>query len=98
MRTDPECASNPVAPFAASKQATAPPADLGYVHRGKQFLPFVHPVEALMQLQIRGLSKRDANGVQALDRLTLTIHPGMLGLPGPTGAGKSTRRRTRPTR
>jgi ABC-2 type transport system ATP-binding protein len=47
-----------------------------------------------MQLQIRELSKRYANGVQALDRVTLTIPPGMFGLLGPNGAGKSTLMRT----
>ena len=40
-----------------------------------------------MQLQIRDLSKRYANGVQALDRVTLNIAPGMFGLLGPNGAG-----------
>src|SRR5258706_11504974 len=43
-----------------------------------------------MQLAIRGLSKRYANGVQALDSVSLTIAPGMFGLLGPNGAGKST--------
>ena len=47
-----------------------------------------------MQLEIRNLSKRYANGVQALDNVSLTIAPGMFGLLGPNGAGKSTLMRT----
>jgi ABC-2 type transport system ATP-binding protein len=47
-----------------------------------------------MQLQIRGLSKRYPNGVQALDRVDLELAPGMFGLLGPNGAGKSTLMRT----
>src|SRR5258706_16379330 len=47
-----------------------------------------------MQLEIRALSKRYPNGVQALDRVSLTIAPGMYGLLGPNGAGKSTLMRT----
>src|SRR5437764_4168655 len=47
-----------------------------------------------MQLVIHELSKRYANGVQALDRVSLTIEPGMFGLLGPNGAGKSTLMRT----
>jgi ABC-type multidrug transport system ATPase subunit len=47
-----------------------------------------------MELAIRDLSKRYANGVQALDRVSLTIAPGMFGLLGPNGAGKSTLMRT----
>jgi ABC-2 type transport system ATP-binding protein len=43
-----------------------------------------------MELQIRNLSKRYANGVQALNRISLTIPKGMFGLLGPNGAGKST--------
>jgi ABC-2 type transport system ATP-binding protein len=43
-----------------------------------------------MQLKIRQLSKTYANGVVALDRVTLTIPAGMFGLLGPNGAGKST--------
>jgi ABC-2 type transport system ATP-binding protein len=43
-----------------------------------------------MQLQITGLSKRYAGGVQALDDVSLTIPRGMYGLLGPNGAGKST--------
>lgn len=35
-----------------------------------------------MQLDIRILSKRYANGVQAIDHVSLTIPPGMLGLLG----------------
>jgi ABC-type multidrug transport system ATPase subunit len=47
-----------------------------------------------MQLSIRNLSKRYANGVQALDNVSLEIAPGMFGLLGPNGAGKSTLMRT----
>ena len=47
-----------------------------------------------MQLTIANLSKRYANGVQALDNVSLTIAPGMFGLLGPNGAGKSTLMRT----
>src|SRR5216683_1997548 len=43
-----------------------------------------------MELRIENLSKRYANGVQALDRVSLTIGAGMFGLLGPNGAGKST--------
>ena len=43
-----------------------------------------------MELQIRGVSKTYANGVQALKNVTLTIPAGMYGLLGPNGAGKST--------
>ena len=47
-----------------------------------------------MQLEIRNLSKRYANGVQALDNVSLAVPPGMFGLLGPNGAGKSTLMRT----
>ncbi len=43
-----------------------------------------------MELRIENLSKRYSNGVQALDRVSLTIGAGMFGLLGPNGAGKST--------
>jgi ABC-type multidrug transport system ATPase subunit len=43
-----------------------------------------------MELDIRNLSKTYANGVVALDAVTLNIPPGMFGLLGPNGAGKST--------
>jgi ABC-2 type transport system ATP-binding protein len=43
-----------------------------------------------MELQIRGVSKSYANGVQALRDVSLTIPAGMYGLLGPNGAGKST--------
>ena len=47
-----------------------------------------------MQLVIQDLSKRYSTGVQALDKVALTIPPGMFGLLGPNGAGKSTLMRT----
>jgi ABC-2 type transport system ATP-binding protein len=43
-----------------------------------------------MNLEITGLSKRYSGGVQALDRVSLSIPRGMFGLLGPNGAGKST--------
>ncbi|MBD2717279.1 ABC transporter ATP-binding protein [Microvirga sp. STR05] len=45
-------------------------------------------------LTIRNVSKRYANGVQALHNVSLDIPPGMYGLLGPNGAGKSTLMRT----
>ena len=47
-----------------------------------------------MELQIQHLSKTYANGVHALNDVTLTIPRGMFGLLGPNGAGKSTLMRT----
>ncbi len=47
-----------------------------------------------MILQIDRLSKTYANGVRALNNISLTIPPGMFGLLGPNGAGKSTLMRT----
>ncbi|WP_020571356.1 ABC transporter ATP-binding protein [Neolewinella persica] len=46
------------------------------------------------ELIINGLSKTYANGVRALDDVSLTIPSGMFGLLGPNGAGKSTLMRT----
>jgi ABC-type multidrug transport system ATPase subunit len=43
-----------------------------------------------MELEIRNISKTYANGVKALDNVSLTIPTGMFGLLGPNGAGKST--------
>lgn len=43
-----------------------------------------------MELRIENLSKTYANGVRALDNVSLTIPRGMFGLLGPNGAGKST--------
>ncbi|MEE4246616.1 MAG: ABC transporter ATP-binding protein [Kangiellaceae bacterium] len=45
-------------------------------------------------LTIDSLSKTYANGVKALDNVSLTIEPGMFGLLGPNGAGKSSLMRT----
>ena len=47
-----------------------------------------------MNLAVRDLSKRYANGVQALAAVSLVVAPGMFGLLGPNGAGKSTLMRT----
>ncbi|MBG8555028.1 ABC transporter ATP-binding protein [Hymenobacter guriensis] len=47
-----------------------------------------------MGLFIRNVSKKYANGVQALHNVSLDIPPGMYGLLGPNGAGKSTLMRT----
>jgi len=47
-----------------------------------------------MELHITGLSKTYANGVCALDDVSLTIPTGLFGLLGPNGAGKSTLMRT----
>jgi ABC-type multidrug transport system ATPase subunit len=45
-------------------------------------------------LTISGLTKTYANGVRALDGVSLTIERGLFGLLGPNGAGKSTLMRT----
>ncbi len=47
-----------------------------------------------MELTINNLSKTYANGVKALQNITLTIPTGMFGLLGPNGAGKSSLMRT----
>jgi ABC-2 type transport system ATP-binding protein len=47
-----------------------------------------------IELRIENLSKTYANGVRALDDVSLTIPAGMYGLLGPNGAGKSTLMRT----
>lgn len=47
-----------------------------------------------MDLVIENLSKTNPNGVQALNRISMTIEKGMYGLLGPNGAGKSTLMRT----
>lgn len=47
-----------------------------------------------MELIIENLTKTYANGVQALNGVSLTIPQGMFGLLGPNGAGKSTLMRT----
>ena len=43
-----------------------------------------------MELQIRNVTKTYANGVHALQGVSLTVPAGMYGLLGPNGAGKST--------
>ncbi len=45
-------------------------------------------------LIIRELSKTYANGVRALNKVSLELEPGMFGLLGPNGAGKSSLMRT----
>jgi ABC-type multidrug transport system ATPase subunit len=45
-------------------------------------------------LSISGLTKTYANGVRALQGVSLEIRPGLFGLLGPNGAGKSTLMRT----
>ncbi len=47
-----------------------------------------------MELQIKNLSKTYANGVKALNDISLAIPVGMFGLLGPNGAGKSSLMRT----
>lgn len=47
-----------------------------------------------MELKINNLSKTYANGVKALDNVSLRIPRGMFGLLGPNGAGKSSLMRT----
>ena len=47
-----------------------------------------------VSLSIRNVSKTYANGVHALNNVSLDIPPGMYGLLGPNGAGKSTLMRT----
>ena len=47
-----------------------------------------------MNLIISNLNKQYANGVHALNDVSLTINTGMFGLLGPNGAGKSSLMRT----
>lgn len=47
-----------------------------------------------LELRIEGLSKTYANGVKALQDVSLIVPTGMFGLLGPNGAGKSTLMRT----
>lgn len=48
----------------------------------------------MISLSIKNLTKKYANGVQALSNISLEINDGMFGLLGPNGAGKSTLMRT----
>lgn len=48
----------------------------------------------MQRLQIQQLSKTYSNGVQALNKVSLTISNGLFGLLGPNGAGKSSLMRT----
>jgi len=43
-----------------------------------------------MRLELKGVGKRYARGVQALDDFSIALGPGVHGLLGPNGAGKST--------
>ena len=56
--------------------------------------PSVASAPARMNLSISNLSKTYANGVRALQDVSLDIPAGMFGLLGPNGAGKSTLMRT----
>ena len=56
--------------------------------------PFAPPPALSMNLSIANLSKTYANGVRALQDVSLDIPAGMFGLLGPNGAGKSTLMRT----
>ena len=47
-----------------------------------------------MELRIHAVSKTYANGVKALNKVSLTITRGMFGLLGPNGSGKTTLMRT----
>ena len=51
-------------------------------------------MENSFNLSIRNVSKTYANGVRALNNISLTIPTGMYGLLGPNGAGKSSLMRT----
>ena len=53
-----------------------------------------HSATPTLELRIANLSKTYANGVRALDDISLTLQQGMYGLLGPNGAGKSTLMRT----
>ena len=73
------------------RHRSAPPAHRRAAGRQRGGHPRTLSCEELsMELQIRGVSKTYANGVRALDDVSLTIPPGMYGLLGPNGAGKST--------
>ena len=52
--------------------------------------PGTVPSGAMPLIALDGLTKRYGNGVTALDALTLELEPGIIGLVGANGAGKST--------
>ncbi len=54
----------------------------------------LHNQNDMHRLQIQNISKTYANGVKALDEVSLNISNGMFGLLGPNGAGKSSLMRT----
>ena len=60
----------------------------------KQFLSLYLNNKLFMELEINNLCKTYANGVKALDNVSMVIPRGMFGLLGPNGAGKSTLMRT----
>jgi ABC-2 type transport system ATP-binding protein len=78
-RTRAPCLGLPLLPLSTSR-----PGERNYAQEKKP----------LPDLRIRDLSKTYPNGVHALQRISLTIPPGMYGLLGPNGAGKSTLMRT----
>ncbi len=61
---------------------------------GPMYQRIIDMEENKQYLSIRNVSKTYANGVHALNNVSLSIPPGMFGLLGPNGAGKSTLMRT----
>lgn len=59
-----------------------------------RIVQFIWIMEKSPSLLIRNVTKKYANGVLALNNISLTVPPGMYGLLGPNGAGKSTLMRT----
>ena len=58
--------------------------------RVRPTLASLRDAKPTMQLTLRDICKTYPNGVQALNKVSLTIPVGMYGLLGPNGAGKST--------